>query len=134
MTEIKISKQVDVPPMQVWPFLDPRKWPDFSNTFYRVSINTKILRLKTIADIHTKFADSQFHFAAKITSFSENKNFAFERFDGPLPGSSSWYLIENQAGCLIENTGIFLHTLADPLEQQVRDWMGTFLEEIKGAL
>lgn len=134
MTEIKRTIQVEVSPHKLWPYFDIRKWPEFSNTFTKVSINTTIFRVKTIAQIHTKFGDNNFYFEAKMTAIDENKRLAFQRFDGPLPGMSTWELVETKEGCRIENTVVFLHTLATPLKEQATHWIDNFLGEIKTAV
>ncbi len=116
---------------RVWPLFDIRKWPEISKIYTAVSINTKIVRLKTTAEIISRFSLMKIHYAVMISAWLENEKLAYNRFDGPLPGHSEWILSKIENGTRIDFRNDFLHNLGSGLQQEIAENMQNFLQDLK---
>ena len=133
MTVIHCSIKIGAPAASIWHFFDIRRWPEISDVFSLVSIYTKILRLKTKAEVESRLSRLKINYTITISEWEENEKLAFKRFDGPLPGDSRFILTAIDGGTIIEYDSRFLHNLSDALQREIAAVMQEFLNDLKCA-
>ncbi|KAA3610971.1 MAG: hypothetical protein DWQ05_21005 [Calditrichaeota bacterium] len=134
MTEIIRSLKIEAPLQNVWALFDIRTWPDFSNLFPAVAINTKILRVKSTAEIQSYLTREKIQYTATILAYSPHEKLEYSRYNGPLPGNSVWNLCRAEKGMRIEYVNVFEHKLTDRLQAEIGRNMERFLTDIQKCI
>jgi len=134
MTKITRTIKVNASPENVWPFMDLRKWKDFSQIFAEVDCTAPDFNIGQQAKITAGPGAEKITYTATITALEAAKKLAYRRSGGPLPGISEWEISKNDSLCEISYNNTFTHELPQPVQKSMTTVMDNFLQDIKNAV
>lgn len=133
MTKISRVIEVNVPAQSVWRVMDLRKWSEISKIFATVSVPADELKTGVEAEIVAGPGPEKINYRATITAVEPGRLLQYERSGGPLPGTSTYEIIENGNGCKLMYTNNYRDTLAEPVQESLSHTMERFLEDLRSA-
>lgn len=134
MTKISRSINIQVDPGTVWPFLDMRKWADFSDLFAEVEMSSPEMKVGEEIRITAGPGHEKVTYTAKITAFKPAQKLEYSRTGGPLPGKSEWHISSNGKSSEVHFNNTFQDPLPEPVVKSMELTMDKFLGDLKAAV